>query len=229
MWHVNVAIRYDRQQAPSLKGNEMKLYTSTRAPNPRRVLMFIAEKGIEGIELVNIDLAGGEHRAAAFLARNPLAQVPVLELDDGRSLCETRAICTYLEGLHPQPNLMGADFEERAFIEMMDRRCELQLFLRIANCVRHTHPGLAALEQPQFGEFGASQGGKVRATAAWLDGMLADQPFVAGERFTIADITAFCALEFARGLMRFRPGQEGMVHLQAWRDRIAERPSAAVM
>jgi len=207
----------------------MKLHTSARAPNPRRVLMFMAEKNITGIELVQVDLAKGEHRSEAFLALNPLGQVPVLELDDGRRLSETRAICTWLEGLHPQPNLMGEGFEERAFIEMMDRRCELQLFLRVANCVRHSHPGLAMLEQPQFGDFGASQGGKVRDSARWLDGVLARQPYVAGERFTIADITAFCALEFARGLMRFRPGAEGMEHLQAWRDRVAERPSAKLV
>jgi glutathione S-transferase len=207
----------------------MKLYTSSRAPNPRRVAMFLAEKGIEGIDLVPVDLAQGGQRDAGFLGKNPMAQVPVLELDDGRTLSETRAICTYLEGLHPQPNLMGEGFEERAFIEMADRRCELQLFLRIANCVRHTHPGLAMLEQPQFGAYGVSQGDKVRDTARWLDGVLARQPYVAGERFTIADITAFCALEFARGLMKFRPGQEGMEHLQAWRDRIAARPSAALV
>jgi glutathione S-transferase len=204
----------------------MKLYTSSRAPNPRRVSMFMAEKGITGIETVQVDLMQGEHRSPGFLGKNPLAQVPVLELDDGRVLAETRAICTYLEGLYPQPNLMGEGFDERAFIEMMDRRCELGLFLRVANCVRHTHPGLAPLEQPQFGDFGASQGGKMRESARWLDGVLAGQPYVAGQRFTIADITAFCALEFARGLMKFRPGAEGMENLQGWRDRMAERGSA---
>jgi glutathione S-transferase len=207
----------------------LKLYTSHRTPNPRRVLMFIAEKNITGIELVEVDLFKGEHRADRFLSMNPMGQIPVLELDDGRVLAETRAICTYLEGLHPQPNLMGDGFEERAFIEMKDRRCELQLFLRIANCIRHSHPGLAALEQPQFADFGASQGQKVRDAARWLDGVLAGQPWVAGERLTIADITAFCALEFARGLMKFRPGEEGMPHLQDWRDRMAERPSAKVV
>ncbi|MBA5688860.1 glutathione S-transferase family protein [Rugamonas apoptosis] len=206
----------------------MKLYTAFRAPNPRRVAMFIAEKGIDGIEQVMIDLSTNEHKSAAFLARNPLAQVPALELDDGRMLCETRAICSWLEGYAPEPNLMGEGYEERAFIEMADRRVELRLFAAIANCIRHTHPGLAKLEQPQFPEFGASQGEKVRDVARWLDQTLAGQPYVAGARFTIADITAFCALEFARGLMRFRPGAEGMEHLQAWRDRIAERPSAAV-
>ncbi|HEX8610813.1 MAG TPA: glutathione S-transferase family protein [Telluria sp.] len=205
----------------------MKLYVSTFAPNPRRVTMFIAEKGINGIEQVMIDLAANEHKSDAFVAKNPLARVPALELDDGRVLCETRAICTYLEGLHPEPNLMGEGFEERAFIEMADRRVEMHLFLGIANSVRHTHPGLALLEQPQFPDFGASQGEKMREHARWLDGELAKRPFVAGERFTVADITAWCALEFARGLMKFKPGMEGMAHLQAWRDRIAERPSAA--
>lgn len=205
----------------------MKLYTSTFAPNPRRVGMFIAEKGIGGIETVMIDLAATENRSEAFLAINPFGRVPALELDDGRVLCETRAICTWLEGRYPQPNLMGEDFEERAFIEMADRRVELHLFAGIANCVRHTHPGLANLEQPQFADFGASQGEKMRESARWLDAELARHPYVAGERFTIADITAYCALEFGRGLMKFRPGAEGLAHLQAWRDRIAARPTAA--
>jgi glutathione S-transferase len=203
----------------------MKLYVSSYAPNPRRVTMFIAEKGIEGIENVTIDMMKGELRSAQYLARNPFGQVPALELDDGRVLCETRAICSYLEGLHPEPNLMGEGFEERAFIEMEDRRVELQLFQQIANAVRHTHSALAVLEQPQFKDFGASQAGKMREPARWLDGVLAKQPYVAGERFTIADITAFCGLEFARGMMKFKPGEEGMEHLQAWRDRIAARPS----
>ena len=205
----------------------MKLYTSTFAPNPRRVGMFMAEKGIGGIETVMIDLAATENRSEAFLAINPFGRVPALELDDGRVLCETRAICTWLEGRYPQPNLMGEDFEERAFIEMADRRVELHLFAGIANCVRHTHPGLANLEQPQFADFGASQGEKMRESARWLDAELARHPYVAGERFTIADITAYCALEFGRGLMKFRPGAEGLAHLQAWRDRIAARPTAA--
>ncbi|CAN7280121.1 glutathione S-transferase family protein [Pseudoduganella sp. LjRoot289] len=204
----------------------MKLYTSARAPNPRRVAMFMAEKGIT-LDTKLIDLGALENRSPAFLVKNPFGRVPALELDDGRVLSETRAICSYLEGLHPAPNLMGEGFEEHAFIEMADRRVELHLFAGIANCVRHTHPGLAALEQPQFPEYGASQGEKMREWTRWLDQTLATQPYVAGQRFTIADITAFCAMEFARGLMKFRPGAEGMTHLQAWRDRIAERPSAA--
>ena len=205
----------------------MKLYISPHAPNPRRVSMFILEKGITGIETQTIDILKGEQRSDDYLAKNPLGRVPALQLDDGRVLSETRAICTYLEGLQPEPNLMGVDFEERAFIEMADRRMELHLLLETAQGARHMHPALAVLEQPQFKDFGAAQADKMRITARWLDQVLARQPYVAGERFTIADITAFCALEFARGLMKFRPGAEGLVHLQAWRDRIAERPSAA--
>jgi len=206
----------------------MRLFVSERAPNPRRVQMFIAEKGIEGIEEVVVAIGEDAHKRPDFLARNPMARLPVLELDDGRSLCETRAICTYLEGRHPEPNLMGVDAEERAFIEMADRRMEWYLFLAVANWIRHTHPGLAPLEQPQFPEYGESQGLKSRAVAQWLDGELATRPWIAGERFTIADITAFCCLEFARGLMRFVPAREGLANLQAWRERVAARPSASV-
>ena len=204
----------------------MKLYISPHAPNPRRVGMFILEKGIAGIDTVTIDILKGEQRADSYLAKNPLGRVPALEFDDGRVLSEARAICTYLEGLQPEPNLMGHDFEERAFIEMADRRMELHLLLETAHSARHTHPALAPLEQPQFRDYGTAQADKMRITARWLDGVLARQPYVAGERFTIADITAFCAIEFGKGLLKFRPGEEGMAHLQAWRDRIAERPSA---
>ena len=199
---------------------------SFRAPNPRRVAIFVAEKELQ-IPQQMVNLGQLEHRSADYLARNPFGRVPALELDDGRVLTETRAICTYLEGLQPEPNLMGRDATERAFIEMADRRMELHLFAGFANCIRHTHPGLALLESPQFPEFGAVQGERVRDTVRWLDEVLAHQPYVAGERFTIADITGFCALEFARGLMKFRPGQEGYANVQAWRDRIAERPAAS--
>ena len=206
----------------------MKLFSAHRAPNPRRVLMFLAEKGISGIEVVHVDLNAGAHRTADFLAKSPLAKVPALELDDGRVLTETRAICTYLEGLHPEPNLMGVDATERAFIEMADRRVELTLLLQIANAIRHTHPGLAALEQPQFADFGRSQADKMLETAQVFDQLLQQQEWMAGARFSIADITAFCALEFARGLMKFTPARNGLNALQAWRDKVAARPSAQV-
>ena len=203
----------------------MKLYVAPRAPNPRRVTLFIAEKGIQGIELVNVDLGAKEHFAEAYRAKSPLSKVPVLQLDDGRYLSESRAICTYLEGRFPQPNLMGEGYEEQAFIERADRQAELYFFGAVANCIRHTHPGLAPLEVRQFAEYGLAQGDKVRELARWFDGELSRQPYVAGARFTIADITLLCALDFARGLMKYRPADEGLVHLQAWRERMAERPA----
>lgn len=203
----------------------MKLYIAQGAPNPRRVTMFMVEKNITNIDLVNVDLNALEHKGEAYRAKSPLAKVPALELDDGRVLTETRAICTYLEGLYPEPNLMGVDFEERAFIEMADRRVEWSLLIGIANSVRHTHPGLAVLEQPQFADFGHSQAQKVFEIAQWFDHVLESQPWLAGARFTVADITAFCAIEFAK-LMKFKPAAQGMLALQAWRDRVAERPSA---
>jgi glutathione S-transferase len=204
----------------------MQLYIAPRAPNPRRVQMFMAEKNITDINLVNVDLNQGEHRGAAFLAKSPQAKVPALELDDGRVLTETRAICTYLEGLYPEPNLMGHDFEDKAFIEMADRRAEWTLLLGAANAIRHTHPGLAALEQPQFPAFGQSQLEKLKENAKVFDRILQTQTWMAGPRFTIADITAFCTLEFARGLLKFSPAQEGLHALQNWRDRVNERDSA---
>ena len=143
----------------------MKLYTAPRAPNPRRVQMFMHEKGIPPMEMVAVDINAGEHRGEAYRAKVPVSRVPALELDDGRVLSETRAICTYLEGIYPENNLMGVDVEERAFIEMHDRRVEWYWLLPIAGAIRHTHPGLAPLEQPQFPDFGRSQAGKVREAA----------------------------------------------------------------
>lgn len=207
----------------------MKLLSSHRAPNPRRVLMFMAEKGITGIEIENLVLNEHQQHRPEYRALSPFGKVPTLLLDDGRALSETRAICTYLEGLHPEPNLMGRDATERAFIEMTDRQCEHYLMAPLAQWIRHGHPGLAVLEGTQFPDYGAKQGELGRANAAIFDQRLATQPWLAGERMTIADITAFCALEFARGLMKFKLDEAGLVHLFAWRERMAARPSAGVV
>ena len=203
----------------------MRLHTSPRAPNPRRVDMFLAEKGIEGLERRTYELNRGDLRTAEFRALNPLGRVPVLELDDGRCLAESRAICSYLESLHPEPNLMGRDAVERAFIESADRQVEMFLLASIANAVRHTHPGLAPLEQPQFADFGSSQGQKLLEYAAAFDRLLSSRAWLAGDRFTIADITGFCGVEFAK-LIKFRPAEAGFTHLADWRERVAARPSA---
>lgn len=207
----------------------MRLHRTPRAPNPRRVTMFIVEKGIEGIDLVDVDLSAHAHRAAGFVARSPFSKVPMLELDDGRVLTESRAIQTWLEARFPEPNLLGRDGEERAFVEEADRQVELYLFFPLAMWVRHTHPGLAMLEQPQLPDYAASQAARGREAAAVLDRMLATREWIAGDRYTVADITAFCALEFARGLAKWRPADDGLSRLQAWRDRVASRPSAAAL
>ena len=207
----------------------MKLLSSHRAPNPRRVLMFIAEKGITGITVENLVLNEQQHQSPEHLARSPFAKVPVLQLDDGRFLSETRAICTYLEGQHPEPNLMGVDATERAFIEMTDRQCEHYLMAPLAQWIRHGHPGLAVLEGTQIPDYAKAQAEQARRNAQRFDARLAGQPWMAGERFTIADITAFCAVEFARGLMKFKLDEAGLPNLATWRERVVARPSAAVV
>jgi glutathione S-transferase len=204
----------------------MKLYSAPYAPNPRRVTMFIAEKGIANIELVTLDLPKGEHREADFRAKSPLAQVPTLELDDGRTLTESRAICTYLEALHPEPNLLGVDAFERASVEMWDRRAELMFAMPLMLWVRHGSPLLAAVEKNQNAEVAKWYEAQAMRMAKWLDGELAARPWIAGERFTNADITAACGVDFAK-MMRWRPGDD-LPNLKRWRETIAERPAGKV-
>ena len=202
----------------------MKLYSSKLAPNPERVTMFIAEKGgLDGLEIVPVSMMDGEHRTPDYLAISPLAQVPALQLDDGRCLTESRAICAYIEGLKPEPNLMGEGFEERAFIEMWDRRIELTFFFPLANFIRHSHPALAALEKPQVPDWAASSKAKAEKAADWIDARLGEAAFIAGDRFTIADITALAALNFGR-IVRFRPW-ETHANIARWREVVMARPA----
>lgn len=204
----------------------MKLYSAPYAPNPRRVTMFIAEKGIADIEIVQLDLPKGEHRSADFRAKSPLAQVPTLELIDGRTLTESRAICGYLESLHPEPNLLGRDAFERASIEMWDRRAELMFSMPLMMWVRHGSPLLAAVEKSQNAEVAAWYQKQAMRMAKWLDAELAGRAWIAGDRFTNADITAACGVDFAK-MMRWRPGED-LPNLKRWRDAIAERPAGKV-
>lgn len=203
----------------------MKLYTAHRAPYPRRVLMFIHEKAIEGIERIPVDLMANEHRSADFRNINPFSRIPVLKLDDGSAVSEARAICSYLEAIHPEPNLMGRTGREHAFIEMQDRRMDAYWMGPIIAWIRNSLPGMDALVGTQYKDYAESQRALAFETAAWLDRLLANQEWIAGDRFTIADITAFCALEVAR-VVQFRPGSAGFGALQGWRDRVAARESA---
>jgi glutathione S-transferase len=202
----------------------MKLYTSHRAPNPRRVRWVMAEKGIEDVEVIEVDILTGEHKTPEYRTRVGVPHVPALELDDGTTISESVAICRYLEALYPEPNLFGRDARELAVIEMWTRRCEFYLANPIMLSVRHSHPALAALEAvqiPQLAEYNRVAAEKFMKT---LDRRLADHEFLAADRFTIADIVAVVGLDFAR-LIKYRPPEE-LTHLARWLADCRARPAA---
>lgn len=203
----------------------MKLYTSHRAPNPRRVRWVMAEKGIADVDLTEVDILAGEHRTAEYRARVGVPHVPALELDDGTTVSESVAICRYLEALYPEPNLFGRDAREQAVIEMWTRRCEFYLANPIMLSVRHSHPALAALEavqMPQLAEYNRLAAEKFMKT---LDRRLAEHAFIAADRFTIADIVAVVGLDFAR-MIKYRPPEE-LTHLARWLAECRARPAAS--
>ena len=200
----------------------MKLYDSAMAPNPRRVRIFLAEKGVS-VPVEQVDIGKAVNRQPEFLKKNPLGGLPVLELDDGTCIAESVAICRYFEETHPQPPLMGTDAKDRALVEMWQRRMELELFRNVTGCFQNTHDFFKGrIEQvPAYGEVCRKN---ARARLAWLDGELAGRSFVAGERYTIADITALCSIDFGRVVdIRIAPEQK---NLQRWYDAVSTRPSA---
>jgi len=200
----------------------MKLYDSKVAPNPRRVRIFLAEKGIE-VPTVQVDIASGENRKSPYIDKNPLGGTPMLELDDGTCIAETVAICRYFEATQPNPPLMGTDARDQAVVEMWQRRMELELFRYVTGCFQNTHDFFKGrIEQiPAFGEVCRKT---ARARLAWLDRDLANRPFIAGDRYTIADITALCALDFGRVVeIRIAPEQKNLLR---WYASVSSRPSA---
>lgn len=200
----------------------MKLYDDKLAPNPRRVRIFLAEKGIT-VPTVNVEILKGEHKTDGYRKVNSLQGVPALELDDGTVIAESVAICRYFEELHPNPPLLGIDPKDRAIVEMWNRRMELVLFVPIAMVMRHTHPALAVIET-QIREWGELNKGRVDKVWRWLDRELEGRAFIAGERFTIADITALCATDFSK-FARVPPPKE-CVQVQRWYETVSARPSA---
>lgn len=200
----------------------MKLYDDQYAPNPRRVRIFLAEKGIT-VPTEQRNIIKGEHKTDEFKKISPMALLPALELDDGRCLTETVAICRYFEGLHPNPPLMGVDAVDAAFVEMWQRRMEIELFFPIAFCFRHTSPMMAKLEEqiPQFGETSRARAMK---RLKMLDRDLASSEFIAGPRYTIADITALCALDFGKFAGIEVPDDHANV--KRWHQAVSSRPSA---
>jgi glutathione S-transferase len=204
----------------------MKIYDGGRAPNPRRVQIFLKEKGLE-LETQQLDLNALEHRSSEMLAKNPTATVPFLELDDGTILSETIAICRYLEALNPEPNLFGTSPLECAQIEMWNRRVEFGFFMRVAQSFRHLHPGAAVLEGEQIEAWGLKNQTLAVEYLKILDSQLADSPFIAGERFSVADITAIVAVQFCKPA-RVKIPDEGFDNFNRWVDEVSVRPSMAL-
>lgn len=200
----------------------MKLYDSVFAPNPRRVRIFLAEKGLS-VPTEMVDLARLEQKSESFSRLNPLQRIPALLLDDGSVLTESVAICRYFEELHPEPPLFGRTALEKALVEMWNRRVELGLFATVAAVFRHLHPAMAAMEE-QLPAWGEANRPRVMDHLAFLDRELAGREYVAGDAYSIADITALCAVDFMRPTRIRVP--EDHVHLLRWHAAVSARPSA---
>ena len=202
----------------------MKLYDGGRAPNPRRVRIFLAEKGIS-LPLVPIDMGAMEHRAGEVASRNPLRRLPVLELDDGAVLCESVAICRYFEELQPQPALFGRGALGKAQVEMWQRRMEFNLFLPVSQAFRHIHPAMKEWEVPQIPEWGEANKPKALDFLLLMDAELALREFAAGDDFSIADITGLVAIDFMKPARITVPTE--LTNVTRWHRALAARPSAS--
>jgi glutathione S-transferase len=209
------------QFAIERKALTMLLHETPFAPNPLRVRLFLAEKGID-VPRKTVNLLRLEHKQAEFTALNPWQSLPVLELADGTGLTETMAICRYFEELHPEPHLFGQTALERATIEMWQRRIELELFLPVAMAFRHTHRAMANLQNPQFPEWGEYNRSKALEALDLVERQLMMFPFVAGERFSVADIT------MAVTLIAMKPAKlplpDHIPHVKRWKDMIWAKP-----
>jgi glutathione S-transferase len=200
----------------------MKIYNSSVAPNPRRVRIFLAEKGIQ-VPYEEVDLAKAENRQPEFRRINPLAAVPVLELDDGAHIAESVAICRYFEELYPEPSLFGVDAQERATVEMWQRRMEFILLGPIADAFRLQHEFFKGRIR-QCPEYAAIRKQDALERLQWLNSEMAGRRFIAGNNFTVADITAMVAIDFGRlSNIRIQPDQ---TNLARWHHEVSARPSA---
>jgi glutathione S-transferase len=202
----------------------MLLYHDPRAPNPRRVRVFLAEKGV-AYDTIEVSIAAKAHQTVDFTKKNPIQLLPVLELGDGKVLRESMAICRYVEeALQPEPNLFGNDAWERAQIEQWNRHAELELLFPLAQVFRNSHTFWVGRIK-QVAEFADVMREHVATRMEWLDGELANREYFAGSRFSVADITAMCAIDFGKvSNIRIQPAVHP--HLAAWHARVAARPSA---
>ncbi|MGB6399338.1 MAG: glutathione S-transferase [Bradyrhizobium sp.] len=203
----------------------MRIYDFKGFPNPARVRIALEEKGLaDQVEFVPVDVPGGEHKTPAFAAKNPGAAVPVLELEDGTCIAECTAITEYLDHLSGQPTLTGTTAKDRAVIHMMQRRAEAGLLDAVAGYFHHATPGLGPhIETYQNKEWGEKSKGRALDGMRYLDGVLAKQAYLAGDRFTMADITAFAGLIFADFAKIDVPAD--LSNLRSWRSCVAARPS----
>lgn len=201
----------------------MKLYDSKMAPNPRRTRIFLAEKGIS-VPTEQVDMMKMEHKTPEYTAINPLQRMPVLVLDDGTVIAESLAICRYFEGLQPEPPLFGVGPKESALVEMWSRRVENNLFATVAAVFRHLHPAMKELEVPQVPAWAEANRPRVMQFLELLDGELAKREFIAGDRFSIADITAMVTVDFMKPARLAVP--EGAVNVKRWHAAVSARPSA---
>lgn len=199
----------------------MKIYETHTAPSPRRVRIFLAEKNI-AIEYVQVDIAKGENLSAAMRAKNPMAKIPILELDDGTCISETISICRYFEELQPEPPLFGRTPLEKAQVDMWQRFAELHLFMPIGMCFQHT-TGYFKDRMTPIKEYGVEAGKQAQSFLNMLDERLALSPYIAGEHFSIADITALCAIDFGRVVKIKMTDQQ--LNLKRWYVMMNERAS----
>ena len=201
----------------------MKLYDGGRAPNPRRVKVFLAEKGIT-VPTEQVDLGKLAHKAAAYTAINPLQRVPALELDDGTVLCESIAICRYFEHLQPEPALFGTGAKEMAVVEMWERRIEFHLLGPISHVFRNSHPAMKEMEVPQVPAWAEANKPRVMDFLALLDRELSTRRYIAGEHYSVADITGMIAVDFMKPAKLAMP--EDLNSLKRWHEDVSSRPSA---
>lgn len=201
----------------------MKLLETRMAPNPRRVRIFLAEKGIQ-VPTEELDLMKGELKTESFTNLNKLQKVPVLLLDDGTPICETMAICRYFEELHPEPALFGKGALGKATVEMWQRRMELGLMAAVTSAFRHLHPAMANHEVPQVAAWGEANKPRALDMLRILDEQLASNHYIAGDTYSVADITALVTMDFMKPARVQRP--EGLVNVERWYKEVAARPSA---
>jgi len=202
----------------------MKLYDGGRAVNPRRVRIFLAEKGIS-IPLVPVDIGAKEHRTESFAAINPMRRLPALELDDGTVIAESIAICRYFEALQPDPPLFGRGALDIALVEMWNRRAEFNLLGPVTTAFQHLHPFMKPLVDPQVPDWGEANKPRALEFLQFLDGELKSRPFIAGSDFSVADITALTAIDFMK--VAKIPLPEELANVRRWHKEVSARPSAA--